>query len=100
MAISDKEKNAPESSGIFQRMLDLIEYIGNKFPTPFMLFATTRRQRADRFLSAGRHFRRLCRQRREKGGRQGRQPAKRRRIPLYFTGYDQELHQFPPHWGW
>ena len=31
--------SAPESSGLFQRMLDLIEYIGNKFPTPFMLFA-------------------------------------------------------------
>ena len=34
-----KDHSAPETSGLFQRMLDLIEYIGNKFPTPFILFS-------------------------------------------------------------
>ncbi|EAX46421.1 AbgT putative transporter [Thermosinus carboxydivorans Nor1] len=35
---SRQPQSAPPQVGAFQKLLDVIEYIGNKFPSPFMLF--------------------------------------------------------------
>lgn len=37
--ISRQTPHAPPQVGAFQKFLDVIEFIGNKFPSPFMLFA-------------------------------------------------------------
>lgn len=39
MSQPSPRSSAPENIGPFQRFLDVIEYVGNKFPSPFMLFA-------------------------------------------------------------